>query len=453
MNKSILFKLKAKIEEGNSRSIAVKKNIIGSFAIKGISILISLMLVPMTLGYVSSEMYGIWLTLSSVMLWLNFFDVGFTLGLKNKLAIALARKDYIGGKKLVSTTYAMMILIFIPLMVILEIIVPHVNWSELLNVNVKYEYEIQKCIHVLLCFICLQMIVNIITSVIAAYQKVALSSLFPVIGNAISLILIYILTKTVPPSLTILAFAISSLPVIVMFASSIILFKNKFKQISPSISHIDRSSVKSLFNLGFKFFIIQIQIVVFFQMTNILISNIAGPVVVSEYNIAYKYLNIAEMGMTLLVAPLWPAFTDAFTQKDYKWMNNTYKKMLKVALLVIVLLVFMTCLSPFVYKIWIGNKLEVSFSMTITIAINLILQTLNVLNVNIINGIGTVKLQTFLVCIGMIFHIPLSLFLGEHFGGIGVVLSMIIIRLIYLPTYFLQVHKLLNQKAHGIWNS
>lgn len=78
----------------DKRSATVKKNILASFAIKGISIVVSLLLVPMTLGYVSSELYGIWLTLSSIMMWLSFFDVGFTLGLKNKLAEAIALNNW-----------------------------------------------------------------------------------------------------------------------------------------------------------------------------------------------------------------------------------------------------------------------------------------------------------------------------------------------------------------------
>ena len=53
----------------------------------------------MTMDYLSPEIYGIWLTVSSVIVWLNFFDVGFTLGLKNKLAEALADGDYVRGKK------------------------------------------------------------------------------------------------------------------------------------------------------------------------------------------------------------------------------------------------------------------------------------------------------------------------------------------------------------------
>ena len=63
--------------KGDSRSAKVKKNILGSFVVKGISILVSLILVPLTIGYVSSELYGIWLTLASVISWVALFDLGF----------------------------------------------------------------------------------------------------------------------------------------------------------------------------------------------------------------------------------------------------------------------------------------------------------------------------------------------------------------------------------------
>ena len=108
---SIYQKIKSFFAHGGQRTLTVKKNIIGSVAIKGCSILIQLLLVPMTLGYLTSELYGIWLTVSSIILWLNFFDVGFTLGLKNKLSEALALNDSRRCKALVSTTYAVMILL------------------------------------------------------------------------------------------------------------------------------------------------------------------------------------------------------------------------------------------------------------------------------------------------------------------------------------------------------
>lgn len=445
------FNLRKLILGGNSRSVAVKKNIIGSFLIKGISIIVSLLLVPLTLGYVSSEIYGIWLTISSIMVWLGFFDIGFTLGLKNKLAEAIAQDDWQRGKALVSTTYFMMVLIFIPLCLILEIIIPHINWASFLNVKEIYNDAIIKALYVLAACFCLQMIVNVLTAVIAAHQKVALSSSFPVIGNILSLLVIFILTKTCPPSLMALAFALSLMPVIVVFFASILLYHKNFKKVAPSIKTIERKYIKDIFNLGISFFIIQLQAIILFQCTNILISNISGPEDVTAYNISYKYIGIAMMAYTIILSPLWPAFTDAYTKRDFGWMNSVYRKMTKVYLLSVVIMIIMVAVSPIAYKLWIGDKANIPFLMTALVAVYMMINNWDSLQVNLINGIGTIKLQLYVTLIGLVLHIPLSLFLGRYIGAYGVISSMIFINIIYSVFFTIQINKILKQKASGVW--
>lgn len=445
--------IKKFLSKGNERTVAVKKNIIASFLIKGTSIIISLMLVPITLGYVSNEMYGIWLTLSSVMMWLNFFDVGFTLGLKNKLAEAIALQEWQRGKTLVSTTYFMMIVIFIPLCFVLEALLPFVNWSDFLNVSHEYNNEITKTLFVLIIFFCLQMIANVLTAVIAAHQKVALSSLFPVIGNFLSLIIIWFLTKICAPSLIALAFAISAMPIVVIIIASVILYKKQFRKVAPSWKCINVAYIKNLFSLGARFFIIQIQCVILYQCTNILISNVSGPEDVTSYNIAYKYMNVAMMAFAIVLAPLWPAFTDAYTKKDYQWMQNVYRKMIKFYFLCACIMVIMVLVSPFAYNIWIGKKVEIPIVMTIAVCLYMMIYNWDSLQVNLINGIGAVKLQTYVTLIGLILHIPMSFFLGKTLGlgAIGVVLSMITINIIYSSFFTLQINKIIKHKAKGIW--
>lgn len=405
----------------------------------------------MTLGYVSSELYGIWLTLSSIMMWLNFFDVGFTLGLKNKLAEAIALEEWEKGKSLVSTTYFMMILIFVPLCLILMTCVPFVNWANFLNVNPNYNSDISKTLYVLIACFCLQMIVNVLISIIAAYQKVALSSIFPVIGNFLSLIAIFLLTQLCPPSLLILSFAISTMPIIVIIIGSIILFKSKFKKISPSIKSINTQYIKELLNLGIKFFLLQIQVVILYQCTNILISNVSGPNDVTAYNISYKYLGIAMMLYTIILTPLWPAFTDAYTKKDFTWMKNTYKKMTHILYISILGIFIMILISPITYELWIGNKATISYSMTISVGIYMAIHSWHTLQVELINGIGSIKLQTYITLIGTIIYIPLAIILGNYIGAIGVIYSMSIISSIYAIIFTIQIKKLLNKTAKGIW--
>lgn len=440
------------IKSNDSRTLSVKRNIIASFFIRGLSIIISLTLVPLTLGFVTSELYGIWLTLSSIVVWMNFFDIGFNLGLKNKLTEALALSDYSKGKMLVSTTYIILAVIFIPLCIILELTIPNIDWAKFLNVDSVYNQDIVKAMHILVACFCSQMIVNVLVSVASAYQKVALSALFPVIGNAIAILVIYILTIYTTSSLFLLALAISICPVLVTTIFSFILYNTIFKQVSPSLKFFRLKIVKEIFGLSLKFFLIQIQVVVLFQTTNILISNVSNPESVSAYNIAYKYLNVSMMLYTIILSPLWPAFTDAYTKSDYNWMKLIYSKMTKLFGLSALIMILMIVCSNIVYAVWLGDKIEIPYIMTISVGVYMLLATWNSLQVNLINGIGKVKLQSYITFIGLLLHIPLSLLFGKYFAALGVVFSMCIITIIYVTIFTIQLNRLLRNEAKGIWN-
>ena len=412
------------LTKGNSRSVTVKKNIVGSLFLKGISILVSLMLVPATIGYVNAELYGVWLALASMMTWLGFADIGFTQGLKNKLTEAITVSDWEKGRALVSTTYFMMVLIFVPVCIILELLVPLVHWTELLNVSDVYEDDIVRVMYVVVGLTCLQMIVNVLVSVIAAFQKVALSSSFVVIGNIISLVIIYILRATTPPSLLVLALSLAMMPILVTLIASFILYGRNFKNVAPGLSYVNRAYVKDLFSLGYKFFIINIQVLVLYQSTNILIANVSSPLEVAHYNIAYKLLNCAMMVYTIITAPLWPAYTDAYARGDYDWMISMRKKMEKILLVSTGGCVLLVVLSQPIYDIWVGDVVSVPFTMTALVALYVIAYCWMNLNGTLIVGMGKVQVETVIVAIGMMIHIPLSLILSQHIGAYGVLVSI-----------------------------
>lgn len=436
----------------NKRTENIKQNVIGSFVIKGFSILISLALVPLTLGYVSSEMYGVWLTVSSIMIWLDFFDIGFTLGLKNKLTEALAFNDYELGSRLISTTYFVMFVIFIPLCLILIVLAPFVNWSGFLNIGDQYNDELVSTMCLLSIFFCTKMISNVFSSVVEAFQKVALASLFFVIGNAISLLIILILRFTVQPSLIILAIAISVPPIIVVIIASIVLFKSKFKHVKPSLGNIDKSLIRNIFSLGSKFFILQIHSVVLYQSTNILITHISGPSSVTEYNIVYKYLGVAMMIFSMILSPLWPAMTDASIKKDFTWMRQMYKKMIYIFVALTFVMIAMMLVSKYAISLWVGPGIAISNNMVIIVGFYLIMHNWDTLQVMMINGIGAIKLQILVVIVGLILHIPLSLFFGQFMGAPGVIMSMLIITILYSIFFTIQINLLMRSKANGIWN-
>ena len=106
------------LSSGDERTIKVKKNILASVLIKGVDFLVYLLLVPVTLGYLNQYEYGIWLTLSSILMWINSFDIGLGNGLRNKLSEALAQNDKKLCKSYVSTTLFMLCILMLILMII-----------------------------------------------------------------------------------------------------------------------------------------------------------------------------------------------------------------------------------------------------------------------------------------------------------------------------------------------
>jgi len=444
--------IKHQITNGHTRSSEAKKNIILSFGNKGLSILINLLLVPLTINYVNPTQYGIWLTLSSVIAWIAYFDFGFAHGFRNKFAEANAKGNFKLARKYVSTTYLVLGTIFLLIFIIAIIVNSFLSWSDVLNISKQYENELSKVVLILVFFLCIHLVLNVFTTLLLADQKPALSAFVTTLGQLLALIVIFILTKSTQGSLFNLAFVITGLPCIVVFAISIIFYKTKYRYVSPSIKYVDFSLIKDILGLGSKFFIIQICILFVFQFMNLILTRIQGPEAVTEYNIAYKYFSIIYMIYGIIVAPFWSAFTEAYTQEDYKWMKRTYSKLSKIWLITIPLISVMLILSNYVYNIWIGNNISIPFKLSLFVSIYILILSRAHLYMSLINGIGKISLQTIIYVFFSFISIPLMVYFTKRMGTVGVLVIPIMVYLFQAVMGHLQIRKLLSRKASGIWN-
>ena len=120
-------------KKGHARTLRAKKNIAASFFIKGLGIAVGLMLVPLTINYLDPTRYGIWITLSSIIGWFGFFDIGLGHGLRNKFAEALAIGKHELARAYVSTTYAILSIIIGGVLLLFYFVNPFLNWNIILN--------------------------------------------------------------------------------------------------------------------------------------------------------------------------------------------------------------------------------------------------------------------------------------------------------------------------------
>lgn len=440
------------LRPSSDRTAIIVKNSIYGIGLKGVSISISLLLVPMTINYVSSELYGIWLTLSSIITWLSFFDIGFGLGMRNRLTEAISLKRYDEARIYVSTTYFVLSAIFGILGLSGFVGFAYIDWCSLLNVSSEYQDILITASRILLVSFCVNIVLQLIQNVYQAHQKTAIASLISTLGSAISLLLIYILTKTTFPNLSLLASVFCLSPITVTLIISVVKYAGTFSYIRPSLSHVKLSYAKDIFNLGAKFFLLQIVCIILYQATNFIISHYCGPEQVTVYNVAYKYLNCAIMLLGIITTPIWSAYTDAFAKGDFEWMKSLYSRMLKMNGLLIIGIILMVIISPIVYQLWIGDSVTVPISISILIGTYNIFLSISNMHSTILCGMGKIKLQVFQALAQGIVYIPTVILFAKSYSTTGILIALIISSIIPVVFLTIQVNLLLNQKAKGIWN-
>ena len=391
---NIRTKIYSYFTKGNERSVIVKKNIAASLVLKCVSILISLQVVPLTIDYINPTKYGIWLTLSSIIAWLSYFDLGFAHGFRNRFAEAKAKGDIRLAKEYVSTTYAVLFQLFSVILLITLIVNKYLDWSRILNIDAVYNEELHIVFGLLACFFCINIVASVFTTMLTADQKPALASLIQTGGQVLAFVCIYILTKNTTGSLSALALAFSGIPCLLLLVVSILMFYGKrYKIVAPSLHYIRFSLTKKILGLGGQFFVIMISMLFIFQFINIILSRVEGPEAVTQYNIAYKYFNVLNMVFVIVLTPFWSAFTDAYVKKDYNWMSGIVKKLEFLWLLCIPILILMVLCSNFFYQWWVGNSVSISFSLSICMAVFMFFYTSANLYMILINGTSMVCLQ------------------------------------------------------------
>ena len=438
--------------DGLQRSLKARRNILASLFIKGGSILIGLMLVPIAIHYVNPVRYGIWITLSSIIVWVSVLDVGLGHGLRNRFAEALARGEKELARIYVSTTYAILSLIMGSAFFVFIIINQRLNWSAILNAPSEMSEELSFVALVVFGILCLQFVLRLLQTVLIADQYPSKASFLQLLGNILALSVIYLFTKTTNGSLLYLAVALTLAPAFVLVIGNIVVFRGRYRFYAPSLKYVRFSHTSRLMTLGVKFFVIQMSAILIYQTANIIISQLFGPEKVTTYNIAFKYFSLLSMVFMIIMSPYWSAITDAFTKGDILWVRKTMRNLQYCFWIMAGLAFLMYYVADWTYAIWVGKSILIPSTLSLVVAVYVVINAWNALFSYFLNGFGKVQIQVYCSLGSGLLNIPLAIYLGRKIGIEGVVMANIAVSVYGAVLYPIQYNKIVNERARGIWN-
>ena len=414
----------------------MKSSMVQAALFKGISIILSLVYVPVVLNYLGDYKYGVWASVLSIISWISYFDLGIGNGLRNRLSEALASDGpKIDAKTLISSAYAILGAVVAVVAVVCGVAITLVDWAALLSA-----WDVSES---LLCVMeisflgmCFSFVLMLCNNIFYAFQKAQVVNLMAVFQQAAMLLSVWLLSLTRTNDLTAVAVLYVCSNVLVYGGFTVFVFLRN-RAIAPSFRCIDGCVAKDLGGLGIKFFITQMATLILFTTDNLIISNLFGPEQVTVYSTANKVFTVIISLFAALVVPLWSKTTVDFARRDIGEIRRTLVKMYRLfaaaavgtALLVVVF-------RPLV-ALWLGRDLEFNWSLILMMGLYAIVYMWNTIWSQIINGLTLVNFMVVVACAQAVVNIPLSFFLATGCGlGIeGVLLGTILTMAISSVTY------------------
>ena len=448
----IYRKIKTKMSEYDKRTLNVIRNSIATAVLKVGILVCSLIMVPITLDYLNPENYGIWMAMTSILYWFAFFDVGLGNGMRNYMAEALSKGDKDKANSYFSTAIFILTVLAIAIAIVVMPLIQVLDISTILNTKSVDNNGLTNIISIAVFFTLIQFVAKNIGMAYISMQRYMVNDLIIIVGNIISLISVYILAKTTEGNLAYIVVVFTGIPALAFLGAAIPLFR-KHPYLIPQYRCINIGIIKEIVSKGLGFFVIQItSCLLVFGSANIIISHYCGPEQVTIYNISFKLFNLLTVAYTIILSPLWNAYTDAIVKNDYDWIKRTYKKTMKMLALSIIVGLILLAASGAFFKQWIGNSVTIPFEVSVCVLLYVCSFNFANCSAYLLNGLNKIRVQIVLSIVMTTIYLVVIYFIKGQYGIIGITLSMAAIYIIKGCVYVYQAKQLIAKTAVGIWN-
>lgn len=429
----------------------ILKNVIGAFGVKGLSLIVSMLTLPVYMDFFSDQqVLGVWYTVLSVLTWILNFDLGVGNGLRNHLTVALNKNDKTRAKQLVSSAYVMVGAIVLLIGVLLFSVIDFVDWNEFFNIKNELvsEKDMLVVVQCALIGILLQFFLRLISSILYALQ-------YSAVNNAISLIIsvLYLLVALLAPrngaiqSLRLFSVAHIFCTNIPLIIATVVVFMRKLPYCRPSIRYFEKEAAKSVISLGGIFFLCQILYMCIANTNEFFITQYFDPGYVVEYQIYHKIFTLGSMIMMLALTPVWSAVSKAVAENNYVWLKKLYNMLGKMTIIAVMIEFSLIFGIQLLVNLWLGeNAIAINYIYAFVFALFGATMMCQAVVSTFTNGMGHMKIQTICYGVGVCFKFVFVHMLSPvYHEWIIVVFSNALVLIPYCLWQHIDMRRLLNK--------
>ena len=444
---------KLKSLSGNNRTIAI--NVAGAFVVRGAALVVSLFTMPAYLRFFDNNAtLGIWYTILSVLNWVLMFDLGLGNGLRNKLPGCMIEGNKKKAKEYIASTYAGTGLVGIAWAVIGIFAIRLVNWNSFLNISDGDvgAYALRTSIAITFCGVMVQFILKTIASILYAIQKSAIVNFLSLITSILTLTMVSIIPSAgTEENLIHMAMVNAFAANIPFLIATVIVFRTELKEYVPRMKHVSKARMKEVLNIGITLLWLTLVMMVISSTNELLITKLTNSANVVDFQVYYKIFNTISSIFALALAPIWSAVTKASAEKEYKWINKLYHRLLFMALGVFTCELIVVPFMQFLVNVWLGKGyITVNQGIAVIFVISSSIFFLHNVNTSVANGMSFFKVQKVWMTFAAVIDIPLAWLLVRITGSwVGIIIANILALLPFEIIEIFAFNKMISRAISG----
>jgi O-antigen/teichoic acid export membrane protein len=420
---------------------------------RGASLLSSLASVPLTIGYLGTQRFALWMTINSLLVMLLFADLGLGNGLLTAISESHGKDDARMARKYISSAFFMLLSMGVGVLVALGIFYKIIPWAKVLGVHpgIAFGEAAPAAAVFFICFAC-NLPLGIVQRIQIGFQSGYTSNVWSGLGALLGFIgvLVCVYQKAGVPWLIL---SVGFGPIIATILNGVQLFRSR-PDLCPARQDFEWPLLKQLLTVGSGYLILQMALAMAVGSDNFVIAHLLGPDAVTEYSIAMRIFTIVPLLLSMLVTPLWPAYGESVARGDISWAIRALKRsIVATAGLTLLAAVVLTLTGRWIITLWVGDRFHQGPWLLSGMGLWMVVNALAVVISIFLNGINRIHVQVFSAIAIAVSTLAIELLAAPKIGLPAIIwstdISYILFALIPIAIFFPRLLRNLENRVNA----
>jgi O-antigen/teichoic acid export membrane protein len=406
------------------------------------SILLNLLTIPISLNYWKADRYGIWVLLTSILLYLGMTN----LGLNTAAGVLMGKNPKISDKMKILKR-SLLILLFsagIILAAFLALNMVTKDWINIIGkIPMNLKDETYSASVILFIFYLISLPFSLLSAVYTGFQKVYIDNIFNIALNIINflvLIIVIFLKGSLICYSTLwgISLVVFNITKYLFFYFSI--FRKLPEEIFDEKQKVNNDTeYRVIFFTGLRFFFIGIASTIVWNTDILVISNFISLQSVAPYFITFKLFSIVYGVIFQVNGSIMPLLAKEYGNNNIIWINKIYSSFL----ILIASIGGATWIGSILFfrdlvTLWANSSSYAGLIVVISLGGYSYLMSMTVLNIGIVNAFNYRGFAAIVAWGEAIIKIVFSIWLGKIWGLSGVAIGTFLGSLL-CPTWVLPI--------------